>query len=138
MIENQKTKEHLKCELSESEVKQMGSDLAQKVSEIKNLENQKKAATAQFKSQIDKLAAEVSLIANMIQNGYEFRVVDCEIIRNFKDKIVQWKRMDTGEIFKDRSMTQDELQADLFEEDEEKKEKKEKGKTNQKPDKKKE
>ena len=119
-MEPNKTKEHLKCELTEAEIKQLGYDLARKYSEITDLEENKKAVSSDFKSQIDAATALASSMSRKIQNGYEFRDVECEIRRDYARKIIEWVRLDTGEIFKDRIMTADELQEDLFENDDSK------------------
>jgi len=109
----EQTTEYLKCILTEAEIKEAGAALARRYSEITNLEEQKKSVTSDFKAKIDAATAEASLLARQIQNGYEFRQIDCEIQRVWEDKTVQTIRLDTGEIVKTRPMTADELQDRL-------------------------
>ena len=113
-MEAEKTKEYLKCELTEEEIKELGAGLARKYSEITDLEDQKKALASDFKSQIDSATALASTMARKIQNGYEFRNVDCEIRKDYIDTTVRLIRLDTGEIVKERPMEPNELQGKLF------------------------
>jgi len=60
---------------------------------------------------------EIGVLARKIQNGYEFRDVDCEIQFLENEKAVQIVRLDTGQVIEKRAMTPDELQKHLFEEE---------------------
>lgn len=110
--------QHLKCELTEDEIKEYGAELARKYSEITDLEDQKKSITSDFKARIDAANSDAGILARKIQNGYEFRDVFCEIQYIDDEKVVQTVRQDTGEIIKTRPMTPEEMQRDLFEEKE--------------------
>lgn len=110
-------KEHLKCILTEKEIKESGANLARFHSEISDLENQKKSVVSDFKSKIEKATAEADIEARKIQNGYEYRSVECEVQKIFDEKVVQVVRTDTGEIIKQRAMTPDELQEKMFPEE---------------------
>ena len=114
MKDTEKTHEHLKCILTEEEIKEAGASLADRYSEITDLEEAKKSVTSDFKAKIDSATADASVLARKIQNGYEFRNVECELQFCTDDKIVQSVRLDTFEIFKSRPMTSDELQEGLF------------------------
>ncbi len=115
MDENRnKTKEYLKCILTEPEIKDAGAMLAKTYSEITELEEQKKSQASDFKAKIDGATAQASILARKIQNGYEFRNIDCEEAWDYEDKVVEVMRLDTGEIIKTRAMTTDELQKKLF------------------------
>jgi len=109
-----KTKEHLKCILTEEEIKESGAQLAKSYSDITDLEEEKKSVVSDFKAQIDKATAEASLLARKIQNGYEFRNVGCEEIWDYDEKLVYVVRVDTGETIRSRVMTSEELQKKLF------------------------
>jgi len=109
-------KEHLKCVLTEEEIKEAGASLARKYSEITDLEEQKKSVVSDFKAQIDSATAMASVLARRIQNGYEYRNVDCEEQYDFNEKEIRVVRLDTGEIFKSRPMTPDELQTNFLQE----------------------
>lgn len=107
------TKEHLKCLLSEKEIKDAGAALARSYSEITDLEEQKKSVTSDFKAKIDGATAQASILARKIQNGYDFRDVECEEVWDYDDKVVELIRLDTGETVKSRKITPEELQRKL-------------------------
>jgi len=114
-MENEnKTTEYLKCVLTEEEIKEVGGNLARKYSQIQDLEAQKKSVVSDFKARIDGLTAEASRCANIIQNGYEFRTIDCEIVKDFAEGKIRTVRTDTGEVIKERDMTSKERQEKMF------------------------
>lgn len=113
-IEIHKTRETLKCLLTEGELREAGSNLARQYSRVAELEDEKKSVTSDFKARIDHATVEASILARMIQNGYKFRTVDCETIWDFDSKTVSVVRQDTGETVRSRTMTPDELQEALF------------------------
>jgi hypothetical protein len=107
-------REHLKCVLTETEIKAAGAQLARSYSEITDLEDQKKSSASNFKARIDISTAQASILARKIQNGYEFRDIDCEEVWNWDEKTVDVVRLDTFEVMKSRIMTAGELQQGLF------------------------
>jgi hypothetical protein len=114
MEEKKVTKEYLKCILTEVEIKDAGAQLARRYSEISDLEDAKKSVMSDFKAKIDSATADASGLARKIQNGYEFRNIDCEEIWDYEDKVVEVVRTDTGEAIRTRPMKQEELQENLF------------------------
>lgn len=114
MKEKSKIKEYLKCVLTEQEIKESGAQLAKSYSDMSELEDAKKSIVSDFKARIDKMAADISGFARKIQNGYEFRNVECEEVRDYDEKFVEVIRLDTGETLRTRVMTADELQTRLF------------------------
>jgi hypothetical protein len=117
-MENQriKVKEHLKCVLTEQEIKDAGAQLARSYSEITDLEEHKKGVVSDFKAKIDGATAQASILARKIQNGYEFRDIECEEVWDYDDKVVEVVRTDTGETIRSRVMKAEELQDSLFKE----------------------
>lgn len=107
--------EYMKCVLTEEELKTAGADLARKHSEVIDLENQKKSVVSDFGARIAQVKESSSVLARMIQNGYEYRNVDCQMEFDYDEKIVSYRRLDTDEIYKERVMSADELQRGLFE-----------------------
>lgn len=107
------SKEYLKCVLTADEFKSMSSDLAQQTVEIQELEDQKKAASSDFKSRIDAATAHTSRIARILRDGYEMKDVECETTFDLESGMVVTVRKDTGEIYKTRPMSQDERQQEF-------------------------
>jgi hypothetical protein len=108
-----KTKEHLKCVLTEQEFKQYSSTLARTYSEIQELEEARKSVASDFKGKIDGSTAEATRLARIIQNGYEFRYVECDVVYMLITKTVGIVRNDTGEVVSTRPMTDEERQTVL-------------------------
>ena len=88
------TKEVVKVALTPSEIRELGQDLARKYSEITDLEDQKKAITSEYKSRIDAAAAETSALARKIENGYEFREVQCDLVIDVPGTVLPTERHD--------------------------------------------
>ncbi|MFH1953144.1 MAG: hypothetical protein ABIL06_16190 [Pseudomonadota bacterium] len=109
-------KEHLKCVLTEKEIKECGLSLALANSSVTDLDAQKKKFNDQIKADISGHEATISKMASMIQNGYEYRQVECAIEKDFDSKVIRIIRLDTGEVVRETTMTADELQEKLFKE----------------------
>jgi hypothetical protein len=103
----------VKHTFTEEEKRQIAQDMAQKVSELAQLEDQKKAVASQIKSEIDKKQAEVNISATHLNTGYEMRSVKCEVERDYKRRIVRYIRTDNGQLGREVPMTADELQKKL-------------------------
>jgi len=110
------TKEYVKYQFSEDELKDLSNSMARKVSEKNEVEDQKKSVNSDFKAKIDGADAEINGLARKVQDKYEMRYMECEIIIDHKKKKVMSERLDTKEIVRERDMTEDELQQKLFDE----------------------
>lgn len=78
------------------------------------MEEAKKAMASDFKAKIDELAAQISLLSNHINNGWEFRPVDCVVTMNMpKDGMKTLFRIDTQQFVSEEKMSADELQGKL-------------------------
>ena len=108
-----KTTEYCKHVFTEDEKREIATDMAQEVSNLQQIEDAKKAVMSDYKSQIDGLQAKINNAATKINNGYEIRSTECEIIPDWDEKIWQTTRIDTGEIIKTREMTNSDLQMDM-------------------------
>lgn len=107
-------KEFLKYEFSHDEIHAKGIELARLSSESIAIENERKAVAAEFKAKIDTKEAEIGVLGNHINNGYEYRYIDCTVILNHpntgKKTIV---RNDTKEKVGEYDMTPSEMQNEL-------------------------
>ena len=112
-MENRTTKEYLKYVFSQEEKADIAIEMAQKVSELSQAEDEKKAIMSDFKSRIDGLQARVNSAAIKLNNGYEMRSIECEVVPNWEEKIWEYIREDTGEITKTAQITPEDLQLKL-------------------------
>jgi len=114
MLKPRKITEYLKYVFTEEETRENAKKLARKNQELAELELKKKQLAADIKSEIDSANAEAARLARWVNDEYDFRMVECEILFNSpqeKQKTVY--RIDTGEVVKTEKMTGDELQAEL-------------------------
>jgi isopenicillin N synthase-like dioxygenase len=105
--------EFIKCTFTENEKKEIAIEMAQKVANLQQAEDKKKAVASDFKSQIDGIQANVNNAATKLNNGYEMRTIKCEVIPNWKKKVWEYWRVDIGTIAKTKPMTADDLQMKL-------------------------
>lgn len=115
-MEKEYSNEYCKYVLNEDEKKAIALTMAQKVSEVNQAEDDKKSVMSDFKSRIDGLSAEVNRSATLLNNGYEMRTIKCEVVPDYTLKVFKMIRTDNGEVAKERRMTSDDLQNQLFEE----------------------
>jgi len=108
-------KEHLKCSFTEQEIKEKAIQLAQECRAKEEVEAEKKQVMQDFNAKLAAHGAKISLLSNQINNGYEYRYVDCDIIYDSptvgKKHIVRNDIFDTVRI---EDMTADEMQGELF------------------------
>ena len=112
-IERSRTRESLKCRLSDNEVRELGIQSARLGALIHQEEADLKAVKSQFNARIDKLTAERAEADTKINAGWEFRTVECEVVKDFTIRTV---RLDTGEVVKERTMEAYERQQNLIRE----------------------
>ena len=101
--------EHLKCKLTEEELKEKAKILARVCEEIVQLEAEKAASSKSFNGKLGDLETRRADLARMVRSEQEFRPVACadELIRD--DKAVVTVRCDTGEELRRREARPDEL-----------------------------
>jgi len=114
-----KTTEYLRYHFNEEEKKELAQAMAQSVIKARELEDKKKAITSQFASDINEAVAKSNSAAQRLGSGFEMRTIPCEEVYNYDQSMVQTWRLDTAEMVKERTMTQAELQREMFKEDKE-------------------
>jgi len=108
-----KTRRLLRVLLTEGEERQLGKDLARARHLLGASTDAKAEAVSQFKAEIEKMEAEMNRLAALINNGYEYRDVECEVISNYRDGQITVLRVDTGEEVEARAMNEAERQMGL-------------------------
>lgn len=108
------TREFLKYQFTEPELKDKSTTLALECRNLEEVENEKKQVMSDFKSKVDGHQATISKLSNHINNGYEYRYIDCEIrmdtpLRGEKSIV----RKDTGDVVKVEPMSPEEMQQEL-------------------------
>jgi len=106
---------HLKYQFTDDELVEMSRSLARDNRELRGISEQKKEIMADFASQIKAKEGKIDRTSELIANGYEYRMVTCEVIPD--EPVVGMKafvRSDTGETWTE-PMKPSEMQGALFE-----------------------
>jgi hypothetical protein len=112
-MENEKTKEYLKCPLTEAEMKAQAEKMAQNLSQIAQYEADLKSIKNQIGADIARCQADLGSAVEKFRSGFEMRNVDCEVVKTFELNMVRTYRLDTGELIRERAMTLEERQMML-------------------------
>ena len=113
MSEEVLIKEYLKCQLTEKEKTELSAKIAKAISDRSSAEAKLKEVNASIKAQIAQLDAEISEKALQINNGYEYRNVECRMDKDYRLGTVTITRLDTAEVIRERPMTAEERQMEL-------------------------
>lgn len=112
-IIKEKTTEWLKYTFSEEEITEKSKEMAKCTIVAKNLEEQKKAIASDLKGQIDQALLTANMMAKHIQEGHEYRNIDCMKDLDFDKQETIITRVDTGEIITTRKMNAGEKQMTI-------------------------
>jgi hypothetical protein len=92
------TKESLQCKLTEVEVLVYSKTIAKQCAEKGRVEDQKKEVVSEFTTKINRITAEINELSRKINNGYEYRDVECWKEYLWDDGVKNIFRKDTGEL----------------------------------------
>ena len=105
--------EFIEHTFTDDEKREIAIEMARKVSELQVAEDNKKAIMSEFKSKIDGIQANVNLSATKLNNGYEMRTIKCEVIPLWDKKVWEYRRVDNGEVAKEKQMSSNDLQMKI-------------------------
>lgn len=106
------TKE-LECSFTPDEENAMGHDLAKEEASMAELEERKKKANKGFLSEASVISKNITGLTLKLNNGYEYRPVECEKTINFETGTMTITRRDTKETVEERPLTDEERQLSL-------------------------
>lgn len=95
---------------TEEEKKEIAENMALRVQEVEQLEEEKKEFDKKKNEEIKSIQTVISLLAQHYVDGYRKDRKDCEVRRNFTDKTVEYIDPTSGEVVKERPMTSQESQ----------------------------
>lgn len=120
MSENQKphikekvTKIQVKITYTDKQLLEMGTELTSKMRDKDELQATLSRVQKQYKNDIKRVQAEVSVLVDNIVTRYYFTDLDCFEIPDFDHKVVSYIRCDTCEFIRERIMRPEELQLKL-------------------------
>jgi phenylalanyl-tRNA synthetase alpha subunit len=116
-VVKKKETRNLKTMLSAEELAERADGLAQATQEVERLEEEKKAAASQYKSQIEEATGRRNKLAGIVSSKSEWRQVDVELTFDYENKTVSVVRLDDGEVVQERAMFHEELQKQLYTEE---------------------
>ena len=91
----------------------IGQDLAEKQIQLRQLEDDKKKAVAEWGSRLASMAADIQSISNKVSSGYKYRDIDCEVVINDPPGKKTCRRIDTMEVIWTRELSPEEKQRTL-------------------------
>jgi hypothetical protein len=109
-----KSTQLLRVVLTDEEIREKSRALADKATELNQLEEDKKRASSHFGAEVKAARGEITRLSQFISSGYELREVRCEVFYH-KPKPGQKTtiRTDTGETVNIQTMTSMEMQMRL-------------------------
>ena len=105
--------EFLKYVFTEDELKEIAGEMAQKIVNLQQAEDDLKAIKSDYKSQMDGIQAGINQAATKMTSGYEMRPTKCKMVPDYPRKVWQYVRVDTGEMVKEKNMTSNDLKWNL-------------------------
>lgn len=106
--------ERLSCKLTDTEIRERGEKLADLRKQIAEIEAAKKSAAENFKSTIISLVNDADDLTDEINTKSELRDVEITEEKNYEKKQAYTIRLDTGETFRTRALTPQEMQRPFF------------------------
>ena len=108
------TNEYLKYQFTEQELKEISKKLAYENKNFDELEDAKKSVVSEFSSKLNSARAAITKLSGNINNGYEYRDIECHILLNNPiDGQKTTVRSDSGEIVRIEEMSPAEMQEEL-------------------------
>lgn len=99
-----------KYNFTDEELTSISHQMAEKVQELNQIEDEKKQINSQFKAKIDECKAVMNGLATKNISGYEYREQEAIIVLDFKAKKRYFKSIETGNILKDESLANSDYQ----------------------------
>lgn len=104
--------EAVKFTYGETDIREMGQQLAREQQNAYTLEDRKKEVATEFKAQIDAAYGRVRDITTKLNNGYEMREVEVLVLYDTpKSGMKRVIRVDTNEELRDEAMSLAEMQS---------------------------
>jgi len=103
----------VKFELTDHDRIKIGQIVAEATENLERIDDRLKEVKAQFKQEVEMETAKQKYASRCLTNGYEYRDVECEVVKDFDDFRIVWTDAKTGDEVKSREMTAREKQMDI-------------------------
>lgn len=104
----------LPVKLTDEELQIRSRELAEKLTEIEAVDEDRASAMAAFKARKDKLVLDSRRLTRIVRTGQEEREVHVTETKNWERGTIETIRLDTGEVVSSRPMNPSERQEALF------------------------
>lgn len=112
-IREKTTKQFLRYHFTEEDLRGLAADMVQAKTEIEEAEGRLTTTKKQIQAEIQEASAALDLATSKYRAGYEMRNIECREVHDFTDKTVRIYRNDSGELVRERPMTEEEQQRPL-------------------------
>lgn len=106
-------REWLPCKLSQAELMQFSKDLANSYERRNEIESNLETFKSQIKAQLAEVDGNIQKFSGLVSCEVEYRMIDCEILYDFKSGKRTLTRKDTGEVIRTDDITGEERQMEL-------------------------
>ncbi len=107
------TKRNLQCTLTRDETLTYAGDLAKAEQDKISVEERLKELKDEFKLKLSQIDVEIGRKSRAINNGYEYRDIDCEWSFDWKEGRKKLIRQDTGDIVETDDISEYEKQQEM-------------------------
>ena len=112
-MESNQEKIEVKHTSNHDELLEISKETAKKIRELKELEDEKKAINSQFKAKIDMVQADINLHSQWTNNGYKYKMVTCNVVKDTTLRVLSFYSIETGELVQQRRMTEEQYQLTI-------------------------
>ena len=113
-MDKPKTVRHMgKHTLTQEEMYSVTKELARETMELPRIQDRKAEAVAQFKLKETECQAKINRLAQVVNNGYDYREQECRVDFNPQTKRKFYISVDTDEIVDERAMEVDDFQVEI-------------------------
>lgn len=107
----------IKYVFNEHELKSLAGDITQKVAKCDRWDDVKKKVAKHLKNKIDDLDLDISSMSKDYRQGHKKKTVPCVVERDYGQAEIRIYREDTMELVETYTMTADDLQQEMFDQD---------------------
>lgn len=100
--------------LTSSDLLQVCEDIVELNREEEKVSIDKSTITSKYNAQLKRIRSDMRRLMNMLDTKEEKVEVECYYDYNYKEKLVSYYSCESGELVNERSMTNEELQLKLF------------------------
>ena len=108
-----KHRQMLSVTLSDEDIRARGKQIAREIEEKHSAESEKKELSAEYSKKIQMHDRRIDQLSRVIDTGVDYQDVDIDIVYDFPAQELRKVRIDTGEVFIRRRMTDEESQLQL-------------------------